>query len=444
MGRRGGKSQAIAVLVVYLATIVDHSERLAIGERGVVQVLATNVKQGRVVFNYIAGILNTLPNLARLIVNQTSDTINFSNNIDIEIRAASGKGLRGNTCVAVVCDEISAWVSDENSANPDSEILIAIRPSLGTTDGMLIAISSPYAQQGELWKAYHRHFGFQGDPLILVAQAATQIINPTTKSGSWQRKIDRAYEDDPVAASAEYGAQFRTDECSALFTRRAIEDVTIAGRHELLPRGRNYVAFVDPAGGTGQDSMTMAVAHMEGDIAVLDAVREMRPTFRPNAAVEEFAQLATSYDIIEVTGDNWGTGFVGGRFGDSGIGYIKSKLDKSAIYRELLPLLNSGAIELLDDQRLVAQLAALERQPGKGKDRIDHPTGGHDDVANAVAGALVLAKGIGAEGGGDSLETWVKAFGLTDGFMSLETGQFPTSSGPPQSGPPPWGHGYRR
>ena len=55
-----------------------------------------------------------------------------------------------------------------------------------------------------------------------------------------------------------------------------------------------------------------------------------------------------------------------------------------------LPLINSGRVELLDHPRLVAQLCGLERRTAwGGRDSIDHGPGGHDDVANAVAGALV-------------------------------------------------------
>src|ERR1700722_1798831 len=57
IGRRGGKSRAIAALAVYLAVLVDHSANLAVGERAVCLVLAQNVKQARVVFNYVLGIL---------------------------------------------------------------------------------------------------------------------------------------------------------------------------------------------------------------------------------------------------------------------------------------------------------------------------------------------------------------------------------------------------
>ena len=41
---------------------------------------------------------------------------------------------------------------------------------------------------------------------------------------------------------------------------------------------------------------------------------------------------------------------------------------------------------------MTAQLSTLERRTGRGgKDSIDHPPGGHDDVANVAAGCLVMA-----------------------------------------------------
>jgi len=67
---------------------------------------------------------------------------------------------------------------------------------------------------------------------------------------------------------------------------------------------------------------------------------------------------------------------------------------KSDIYRDTLPLLNSRKCQLLDIRRLITQLHGLERRTARGgRDSIDHGPGAHDDVANAVAGALVLAAG---------------------------------------------------
>jgi hypothetical protein len=47
---------------------------------------------------------------------------------------------------------------------------------------------------------------------------------------------------------------------------------------------------------------------------------------------------------------------------------------------------------LLDNPRLIAQFAALERRTfSNGRDRVDHGRTGRDDAANSAAGALVLA-----------------------------------------------------
>jgi hypothetical protein len=65
---------------------------------------------------------------------------------------------------------------------------------------------------------------------------------------------------------------------------------------------------------------------------------------------------------------------------------------KSAIYLEALPLFASGRADLLDLPRVRLQLAGLERRRrAGGRDIVDHPPGGHDDLANAVAGTLALA-----------------------------------------------------
>jgi hypothetical protein len=76
----------------------------------------------------------------------------------------------------------------------------------------------------------------------------------------------------------------------------------------------------------------------------------------------------------------------------TGVNYEPSEKPKSERYRDLLPLINSGAVDLLEHDRLVTQLTSLERRTARGgRDSIDHAPGAHDDVANAVAGALVTA-----------------------------------------------------
>jgi len=136
----------------------------------------------------------------------------------------------------------------------------------------------------------------------------------------------------------------------------------------------------------------LAIAHKEGDVGVLDAIREVRPPLSPEAVITEFADLLRVYRITRVIGDRYGGEFPREQFQKNGVEYEPSKDPKGALYLNFLPMLNSGKIKLLGSKRLVSQLLGLERNTARGgRDSIDHARGGHDDVANAVAGALLLA-----------------------------------------------------
>lgn len=389
VGRRGGKSRIAALLAVYLACFRRY--RLAPGERGVVMVIAADRKQARVVFRYVLAFLNAVPMLAQLIARRTKESIDLSNGISIEVHTASFRAIRGYTVVGAILDEIAFWPTDD-AANPDTEILNALRPAMATVPGaLLMAISSPYARRGELYRAYRDHYGKDDSP-VLVWNAATLTMNPTVP----EAVVAAAYEQDEASASAEYGAQFRKD-IEGFITREALHAVTAFDRREL-PRVApfTYYAFVDPSGGAA-DSFTLAIAHAEprGDeqqCGVLDVLREVKPPFSPERTVAEFAELLKTYGVTSIEGDRYAGEWPREQFRKHGIDYQPSDKTKSDLYRELLPLLNSGRVELLDHPRLRAQLASLERRTARGgRDSIDHPPGAHDDVANAAAGALVLA-----------------------------------------------------
>ena len=66
IGRRGGKSRAVAVLLVYLACLVDHHRNLVKGERGVVLCLAKTQDQAQIVFDYCSGVFKSVPMLRGL------------------------------------------------------------------------------------------------------------------------------------------------------------------------------------------------------------------------------------------------------------------------------------------------------------------------------------------------------------------------------------------
>jgi hypothetical protein len=229
--------------------------------------------------------------------------------------------------------------------------------------------------------------------------------------GLSQKVIDRAYARDPSSAAAEYGGEFRND-IESFVSPAAVDGAIFPDRIELpAVQGVTYFAFTDPAGGSGGgDSMTMGIAHREGENAILDLIRERKPPFSPDEVVSEFATTLKRYGITKVTGDRWGSGFVAEAFLKAGLTYEPSEKPKSDIYKELLPLLNSKRVELLDLPRLRAQLIGLERKTARGgRDSLDHAPGAHDDIANAAAGCLVIAAGIG-RGSGFNMEVYLKCF----------------------------------
>jgi hypothetical protein len=387
-GRRSGKSFVLALCAVYLAAFHDYRRYLAPGERATVLILATNSKQARVIFRYISALLTHIPMLHKLVERETADSFDLSTATTVEVHPVSMRTTRGYTIACCLCDEIAYW-PHEDAAEPDYEVLNALRPGMATIpNAMLLCASSPYARRGALWDAFRKHFAKEDDR-VLVWKAATRTMNPTVG----QQVIDAAAEQDPASAAAEWLAEFRSD-IESFINREAVEACISYDTRERAPMERTrYFAFVDPSGGS-VDSMTMCVGHKQDDVVIIDALRERKPPFSPEDVVAEFAELAKSYHISKAVGDRYAGEWPRERFREHGISYEPAVKPKSDLYRDLLPLINSRKIDLLDDTRLLTQLVGLERRTarGTGRDVIDHAPGAHDDVANALAGLAATAK----------------------------------------------------
>lgn len=385
VGRRGGKSQIAALTAIYEAAFKDYSADLSPGEVATVMILAADRKQARSVMRYISGLINKNPMLKRLIAREDVESIQLTNRAAIEVHTASFRAVRGYSVACCIADEVAFWRS-EDSANPDYEILNAIRPAMATLGGKLIALSSPYSKRGELWNAYRRYYGKDGSD-VLVAQAASRDMNPKLS----QTFIDREMARDPASASAEYMAQFRSD-IASFISRDVIADLT---RNDPLtiPHdwSRRYVAFVDPAGG-GKDEFTLAIGHRDGNRMIVDLLAAQRGT--PATIVEEYADTLRAYRIHNVTGDRYAGSWPADEFKRHGITFECSSKVRSDLYKDALNVINSARCELPPDDKLIGQFAALERRTSRsGKDTIDHGPGGHDDRANAVAGLIANESG---------------------------------------------------
>jgi hypothetical protein len=399
-GRRSGKSRIAAVVAGFEALFGGNEKKLSPGEQGLVAVVAPTRFQSGVVWNYLRGLFDSSPLLRTEVVDtkEAAKQLTLANGLQIAVITGDPKKVRGFTLVACVVDETAFFgLDEESSVRSDVELIRSIRPSLATTNGRLICISSPYAKKGFCYTTWQRFHGenrgktsnFSNKWTTLLWKAPSRVMNPTLSKAV----VDAAVQDDPAAARSEYFAEFR-DGISEYVPRSLIESLVIRGRKELVPRPdrHDYFAFCDMSGGRTDDA-SLAVGHREGRKVILDCLTVWRAPFNPHHVVSEQARELRNWGLRRVVGDNYSAEFVASAFTGCGVRYSKSELPKSQLYRELLPRLCSAEIELLDDEQLISQLAGLERRTRSGgQDIIDHAPNGKDDAANAVAG---VAAGLG-------------------------------------------------
>ncbi len=382
VGRRGGKSKMAALIAVFIALFVKH--RLSTGEVGMVLIVAGSMDQATVVFNYVLGILRETPALRKEIASVRRHEVTLRNGIVIAVHSNSFRNIRGRTLVAAIFDETGFW-RDESSATPDQEVYSAVLPSLATTNGMLIGISTPYRRIGLLHQKFKDSFG-EDDADVLVVQGGTTTFNPmlTEAAIAAQRAAN-------PADAAEWDASFRDDIASFLDDELINAAVEHGRPPELPPRtGIYYRAFCDASGGVGADAYTIAIGHKQDGVFVVDVIRGTSGRFDPAEVTREYAALLTKeYRISTVTGDNYAAQWVAGAWQTCNVSYVRSELPKSSIYLETIPLFARHLVRLPDHPKLLRELRLLEKHTHRsGKDSIDHGRNGHDDYANAVCGVL--------------------------------------------------------
>jgi hypothetical protein len=382
VGRRGGKSRMAAALACYFALFVKH--RLAAGERGMVLVLAATVEQSRLVFAYVLGFLQRSGVLRNEIASVTRSEIRLKNGIVIAVHPNSFRSIRGRTLCACIFDEVAFW-RDDTTAAPDIETYTAVLPSLITTNGMLVGISSAYRRKGLLHDKHKQHFGIDSDD-TLVVQGSTLAFNKTLDAAA----IAAQAKADPAAARSEWDAEFRVD-ISGFLDDELIDFAIDRDRPlELPPRaGVYYRAYVDASGGAvGGDAYTIAIAHREQGRYIVDVVRGRAGPFDPEELTREYAQLCKQYRC-SAFGDKYGAEWVASAWRKCGVAYTPATLTASETYLETLPLFTRALVALPPHPTLERELRLLERMPTRlGKDQVVHPRGCHDDYANVCCGVL--------------------------------------------------------
>ena len=111
------------------------------------------------------------------------------------------------------------------------------------------------------------------------------------------------------------------------------------------------------------------------------------------------------YGIGQAKADRYAAEWVVSAFAEPsrGVTVEPSERSKSELYLEAEPMFAQGSVAIPADRTLLHELRCLERRTHRGaRDSVDHPLGGRDDWANAMAGAVVAAREM------DDLEVWIR------------------------------------
>lgn len=389
-GRRSGKSRISAIIGAYESCLSGRDKTLAAGELGLVSVISPSKKQSRIVKTYLRAIFSQTPLLRAQITRETQEGFDLQNGICIEILVGDWRTIRGYSLLCCIVDEVCFMGIDSDSAvKSDTELVRAIRPSLATTNGKMICISSPYAEKGWAYKTWKKDFG-NNKGHTLVWRAASTVMNPTLD----QSIIDRAMQEDSASAQSEFFAQFRTD-IQTYLSRELVEQCVVKDRKELAPRSNiKYKAFVDVSGGRN-DAAALAIGHRDDRNIIVDFLIQYKPPFSPYTIAGIMSGHLRRFGCKLVTGDRFAAEYTSQAFMNHHIKYIPAEYSKSELYLNFIGPICSMEIKLVDNETLVTQICNLERRTRSGgRDSIDHPSGlnYHDDLSNVVAG---LANSLG-------------------------------------------------
>ena len=162
----------LALIAAYLAVFRDWTPYLSPGERAHVVIIAADRRQAQCIFRYLKAFLS-IPLFGDLIERETQEVLDLRNMVSVEVMTANFKTVRGRTVVAALLDELAFWPTDEELANPDSEIIGALRPAMSTVPGaMMLEGVEPTRQEGRAVRGLQEELRARQQPARLAGRHA--------------------------------------------------------------------------------------------------------------------------------------------------------------------------------------------------------------------------------------------------------------------------------
>ena len=241
VGRRGGKSSTLSALACAVALFGEH--KIPPGDIGVVAFVSVSRDESASRLRTIETILTALGVPYR----RQGDTIDLVDKpIAFKTFAGTMQGVVGFTAILIICDEVARWRDADTGANPATEVLASIRPTMATVpSARMVLSSSPLGLMDAHAEAFER--GDTDDQM--VAHAPTWVANPSVTE-----EATRKLEPDLRIWAREYAAEPQGTSVDCF----SVEAVDRAFALECEPIAAP-VMLVDASSGKG-DAFTFAIA----------------------------------------------------------------------------------------------------------------------------------------------------------------------------------------
>lgn len=387
-GRGAGKSTTACRVAVAEALYGDHP--LNPGDLGVIPIFSVNRSEAADRLRVLRAILDALEEPYEA-VGQT--LVLARRKVEFRVYAATIAGASGFTTLFALCDEVAKWRDADTGANPATEVLASLRPTMrGRPNSHLWLISSPLGTLDAHAKAYD-----EGEtPYQCVAFAPTWVANPTISEA--QTHLEEPNEDvwrrEWAAIPSEGGDE-------GILSPAVLDACTRPGGVLAPAHGWSYVAVMDPA--TRGNGWTLVVSTRDDrGRCIVVLAREWRGSraspLKPDVVLAEIAAIVRPYGLRRVHTDQWA--------GDTLATVARQMPEehrlvliehtitaglKLELFDELAREMALSRVEVPTDKFLRSDLLAVRRRitpTGQGIHLPNTPDGRHTDYAMPVAIAV--------------------------------------------------------
>jgi hypothetical protein len=391
VGRRGGKSSTLCRVAVLEALYGQHV--IPPGDVGVVAIISVSRDEASQRLRTIRAVLDALKVKYRPTDSGGIELVHRP--IAFKVYSASIAGVSGFTCVCAIADEVAKWRDADTGANPASEVLASLRPTLaGQQHARIFLSSSPLGSTD----AHATAFDVGDTDFQLVAYAPTWVARPTLTEAETHN-----LEPDPRRWSREYLA---VPQAGALgcFVPEEIERA-FAPRPPIRSMGKQ--ALVIDASSGRKDRFTFGIfgfEQTEPTILRFSAISGIEPAeARAIGALgiaRKIALLGRQLGIATAHGDQRESFALAAAFGTFGVKFVEhvwTAQSKPEAVSDVRRWFREDRIHLPVHEAMRRELYNFEeRITADGSFTFGARGSGHDDYVSLLITAAMVAR-VGTE-----------------------------------------------